>query len=383
MKHLICQVFFLILEVLMNIISLIILPKPVQFKSDYFIKLYHRHNKDFKALEEELSSPKRTSAAIIAFFCLICIMHIYKVAVFIEFASEHRCSNESKDSIYSSIEYINVPFLFINWSMAISMIPKMSKIIDEYPFDFLEEFKSRIIGIVVLYSLSYLFIICQYLVTKKCLDDCCKNISPISQVYIPSPSTNNNNYQNNFRSTTSRNNINTNQEQVEVRVTNTNNHIILLFNILPKEVYENLKSFIEQGKEKTIKLIAFYLEMRFVGLTTEESISNEIAGIVVGVAKILSDVFDDRVAKACLELGTEDYIMLLMHYAFPFIILVIKLKIEKGIYRRSVDIAHVNVIQMLTQVQRRIELDEQGNIRISFRINRRINQNSFVGLLNP
>ena len=82
-----------------------------------------------------------------------------------------------------------------------------------------------------------------------------------------------------------------------------------------------------------IKLISFYLEMRFVGLTTEESISNEIAGIVVGVAKILSDVFDDRIAKACLELGTEEHIMLLMHYAFPLIISVIKLKIEKGIYR--------------------------------------------------
>ena len=132
-----------------------------------------------------------------------------------------------------------------------------------------------------------------------------------------------------------------------------------------------------------IKLISFYLEMRFVGFTTEESISTEIASIVVGVAKILSDVFNDRVEKACLELGTEDHLMLLMHYAFPFIILVIKLKIEKGIYRRSVDIAHVNVIQVLTQVQRRIELDEQGNIRISFRINRQINQNSFVGLLNP
>ena len=98
--------------------------------------------------------------------------------------------------------------------------------------------------------------------------------------------------------------------------------------------------------------------------------------------KILSDVFDDRVAKACLELGTEDHLNLLIHYAFPFIIQVIKLKIEKGIYRRSVDIAHVNVIQVLTQVQRRIELDEQGNIKISFRINRQINQNSFVGLLN-
>ena len=72
-----------------------------------------------------------------------------------------------------------------------------------------------------------------------------------------------------------------------------------------------------------------------------------------------------------------------MHYAFPFIISVIKLKIEKGIYRRTINVAHVNVIQSLIQVQRRIELDEQGNIRISFRINRQINQNSFIGLLNP
>ena len=90
------------------------------------------------------------------------------------------------------------------------------------------------------------------------MDDCCNNdksisnIYPIRQVYIPSPSTNNNNYQNNIRSTTSRNNINRYQEQVEVGVTNTNNHIILLFNILPKEVYENLKSFmIMKIKQKT------------------------------------------------------------------------------------------------------------------------------------
>ena len=247
-----------------------------------------------------------------------------------------------------------------------------------------------------MYSLSYVFIICQYLITnylEKC-EDCCDSNSrisysyPVREVYVPSPRYSSNN--NNNISSTSRNNINTNtnnnrttREVVHIRVTNTNNRVILLSNVLPREVYENLKSFIEQGKEKTLKLIQFYAEMRFVGLTTQESITNEIATITAGVAKILSDVFDDRIAKACLELGTEDHIMLLMHYAFPLIILVIKLKIEKGIYRRSVNVAHVNVIQMLTQVQRRIELDEQGNIRISFRINRRINQNSFVGLLNP
>ena len=34
MDYLICQGFFLILEVLMNIISLIILPKPFQFEKE-------------------------------------------------------------------------------------------------------------------------------------------------------------------------------------------------------------------------------------------------------------------------------------------------------------------------------------------------------------
>ena len=319
-------------------------------------------------------------------------MHIIKIIAFIHYTQKSKCKDPFEYSKYSKFEFLSVPFLFMNWCMAISMIPKISKVIDKYHsyhIECLDELKSKTIGVVVLYSLSYVFIFWQYLfvpILEKCCE-CCKNCNhndkiennysyPVKNVYNSSTKNNtNNDNQNNIR-TTSRNDINTKREEVEVNV-------ILLFNVLPREVYENLKSFIEQGKEKMIKLISFYLEMRFVGLTTEESISKEIANIVVGVAKILSDIFNDRVAKACLELGTEDHLNLLIHYAFPFIIQVIKLKIEKGIYRRSVDITHVNVIQVLTQVQRRIELDEQGNIKISFRINRQINQESFAGLLNP
>ena len=84
----------------------------------------------------------------------------------------------------------------------------------------------------------------------------------------------------------------------------------MLSNVLPREVYENLKSFIQQGKEKMIKLISFYLEMRFDGLTAEDSISREIASIIVGVARILSEVFNDRIASISLELGSDDHIML-------------------------------------------------------------------------
>ena len=61
---------------------------------------------------------------------------------------------------------------------------------------------------------------------------------------------------------------------------------------------------------------------------------------------------------------------------------VIKLKIEKGIYKRSLNITNINMIQTLYSIERTIEQDEQGNIKISFRINREINQASLMGILN-
>ena len=97
----------------------------------------------------------------------------------------------------------------------------------------------------------------------------------------------------------------------------------------------------------------------------------------------MGDIFDDKISKALLESDSEDHLMLLLHYAFPYIVAVIKLKIEKGIYRRSVNIMQTNLIQVLTQVERSIEQDEQGNIRINFRVRRQINQASLIGLVNP
>lgn len=183
-------------------------------------------------------------------------MHLIKIVAFIEFACRNHCSNDEKEAIYWGVEFVNIPSLIINWSMAISMISKLSKLEDNYPFECLDEFKSRMIKIVVLYSLSYVFIICQYLIMKllyycDCCKDCCdrcnhndrniRNYSyPVRNVNNTTPrNITNNNNQNNIRSTTSRNNINTNRAEVEVRVTNTNERIILLFNILPREVYEN------------------------------------------------------------------------------------------------------------------------------------------------
>ena len=79
--------------------------------------------------------------------------------------------------------------------------------------------------------------------------------------------------------------------------------MVLLSNILPEQIYKNIKSFIELGKVKLLGLTAFYIEMHFDGLTDRDSIIEEISSIVVVVWKILGDVFDDKVAKALIESG--------------------------------------------------------------------------------
>ena len=121
--------------------------------------------------------------------------------------------------------------------------------------------------------------------------------------------------------------------------------------------------------------------MQFIGFTSDESIRKEITHIVVLVSVLLSEVFQDQVAKVCLQSQSEDNVMLLMHYTFPLIIEVIKLKIEKGIYRRS-NVVTVNLVQILTQVEQRIITDERGNIKLTFRVSRQVNQASLARLIN-
>ena len=123
--------------------------------------------------------------------------------------------------------------------------------------------------------------------------------------------------------------------------------------------------------------------MKFDGLTDKDGIINEISLSVTTVGKVLSDIFNDNIVKALLESNSEDYIMLLLHYIFPFIVAVIKIKIEKGIYKRSNDLSQINIVQVLTKIERKIELDEQGNIKLSFRISKQVNQISLERFLNP
>ena len=85
----------------------------------------------------------------------------------------------------------------------------------------------------------------------------------------------------------------------------------------------------------------------------------------------------DNVARICIETEGEDTLYLLIYYIFPLIILLIRLKIEKGIYRRSITVT-TSEIQLLTHLER----DSEGNARATFRFSQHISQSFLINLLS-
>ena len=370
----------LIVEIASNIISLSILPFPYKFEKDYLEQLTdYKYYETLTDMEDKLSSPRKTVTAIIVFGSFLCLVHFIKIIIFIS----ERNSISSLNEYSRIIDFFNVILLFINWCMSISIIPKLNKVRgDGYDNKLTDDIKDRIIGVICLYSFCYVYIFIQYCI-EDIYESCKKNEGPrITPVEKPkfriAVRVNNDN----DNITTTRN-IATNSQNVETSQAITTNRVILLSNILPEQVYRNIKSFIELGKAKLIMLTGFFIEMKFDGLTDQDSIINEISLLVVMVGKILSEVFDDRIVKALIDSGSEDHIMLLLHYIFPFIVAVIKMKIEKGLYKRSPDLSQINLVQVLTKIERKVELDEQGNIQLSFRISKQVNQIPLEKLLNP
>jgi len=177
------------------------------------------------------------------------------------------------------------------------------------------------------------------------------------------------------------NNTNTISNNKTITTITTENYIINLKNYVSIENYKYLKEYVEKGKKILIALIEFYKEMEFEGFKTKENISNEIISIIVIVAKYTKDK-GDNIAKICLESTDDDAKWLLLYYLFPLIISVIKLKIEKGIYKKSFYVVTTNQINTLTTLERRIETDVNGNIHQTFRIQQQIYQTNLVKIIS-
>ena len=125
MKLFLIRMIILGMEVASNIISLAIIPLPNKFKTKYLSKLAVSDvNIDYSYIESKLSSPRKTVIAILVFGCLLGIVHIFKIIICIS----------DKDELYMLpddflfIDFFNVTFLFINWCMSISIIPKLNKV---------------------------------------------------------------------------------------------------------------------------------------------------------------------------------------------------------------------------------------------------------------
>ena len=155
---------------------------------------------------------------------------------------------------------------------------------------------------------------------------------------------------------------------------------IRLKQVVSYEIYKNLNLYIEKWKKILEELVKFYVEMDFIGYRTKDSITNEITNIITLLAKFLK-YKGDNVIKICSDSDDKNVIWLLLVYLFPYIILVIKLKIEKGIYKRINYVVLTSQVRILTQLERRVERDINGNIKETFRFRQNVSQESLVRLI--
>ena len=157
-------------------------------------------------------------------------------------------------------------------------------------------------------------------------------------------------------------------------------YIVSLQRILPNEVYSNLKTYIDKGKFILLALIDFYEKMKFEGLTEEKSITDEVINIFLILCDLL-DKMGDEVTRICIKFAHDtDALALLVQYLFPLIVRVIKLNIEKGIYRRCQRTISEQIF-VLTQLERTFETDGDGNVRQTFRFRQQVSQDSLTNLL--
>ena len=61
----------------------------------------------------------------------------------------------------------------------------------------------------------------------------------------------------------------------------------------------------ERGKELLGSLCGFYIDMKFIGFTSEDSIVNEIKSMVFLLGAVLKNM-GDNIARICIETESQD-----------------------------------------------------------------------------
>jgi len=369
------------IEFIFYILIFVYLPKKSHYEYDYILEqivkrsIYSYSDSYIDYFVENLKKSKNTNQAILGFVIILFISVIIRIILCIV----HKCKKDRDNDIILLIRlsaFIGPLFIIISWILSLAIVAKVNKLRkkDNDRYGVTDTVKKNIVNVILILTADIiigLIEVCSVSANYKEEETYSPSSYTPTVRYINSNNTNSN-YQSNAVSTTTRTNI--------IVVRQEKKYIASLQRVLPYEVYSNLKNYIEKGKLILLALVKFYDEMKFEGLTDNQSITDEIVRIILILSALLNKM-GDEVTKICIQFShDEDALALLIQYLFPLIVRVIKLNIEKGIYRRCQRTTSEQIV-VLTQLERTIERDEDGNVRQTFRFRQQVSQASLVNLL--
>ena len=370
------------IELIFYVLVFLYLPKKSHYEYDYLSEEF-RKNSTFnycgwycEYFEENLKTSKNENQALLGFLIILLILVVVRIISCIVC----KCKNYKEKPIIFTIRLsasISSLLIIISWILSLAIVAKVNKLRKkgrDY-YGVTNALKKNIVNAILILTADMiigLIEVCISFSNYEVEKYNPRNYTPtVRNRYINTTNTNTN-YQINTISTTTRINA--------IVVKQEKQYIVSLQRILPNEVYSNLKDYIEKGKLILVALIKFYEEMKFEGLTDNQSITDEIIRIIL-VLSVLLGQMGDEVTKICIQFSHDtDALALLIQYLFPLILRVIKLKIEKGVYRRSIRTTSEQII-FLTRIERTIERDENGNIRQTLRFRQQVSNASLVNLL--
>ena len=380
-------IFPAFIQLVLYILCLVYNPKKSYYEVSHFnevlnhsysyYQFYYSFSDYLEWLEEELNNTKKINQAILGFLIILLLMTVIIFASGIYFKCENNYAREWNKNLVVVLLTFNYIFIFIVWAMSLAIIDKINKLRKKEEVGFTNKARSCIIKVIIILSVDLIFGIAQLVLG-------CFAVKDLHTSYSTYTGTRNINYvtTTNYNSRQN-NNYNSNTGRTNVVIVQQRQAFVRLRNVLSDEVYSQIRRLIEEGEKKLLALIDFYEQMKFDGITSGDQIIEEITKILIFLTAVQKGL-GDEIPNICLEYFTEnndnDACCLLIQYLFPLIILAIKVKIEKGIYKKSTIVVKQQIL-ILTHLERRIESDENGNLRQAFRFRQQVSQSSIANLL--
>ena len=127
-------------------------------------------------------------------------------------------------------------------------------------------------------------------------------------------------------------------------------------------IYEALIKgiFDKRAEEHLIQIFKFYKNQQFDDLCDDDNIKKEMINVILFIVAVLHYQKDELMIH--LSKDIEKNFSILFEYSLPLILIVIKLKIEKGYYKKSYVVVTTIETQFFVTMEREIERNDEGDI---------------------